>query len=71
MIGLVVTDEEGTVLWINDLFKERQIDILDENIVEWQPSLATLLDTANRSDTAKIEINNLTIKRFNTARQWL
>ncbi|MDD3938736.1 MAG: hypothetical protein PHU55_03150, partial [Bacilli bacterium] len=39
MIGLVVVDENDIVLWTNDLFQERQIDLLDINILDWQPNL--------------------------------
>ena len=34
-VGLVVTDENDRVIWTNDLFIERHIDIIDENIIEW------------------------------------
>ena len=72
-IGLAVTDENNVILWTNDIFKARHLEIIDENIVEWQPSLATLLDTANRSDTAKIEINNRTyeVKYLQEAGLWI
>ena len=43
-LGLAVTDDDGIVLWTNSLFKERHIDILDNNILDWQPSLAELRD---------------------------
>ncbi len=39
MIGLVVTDESDQVIWTNDLFITRHIEIIDENIFSWQPSL--------------------------------
>jgi len=41
-IGLAIVDENQNVLWVNNLFKERQIDILDTNIIEWQPKLEEL-----------------------------
>ena len=31
MIGLVVTDENDIILWTSDIFKDRHIDIVDEN----------------------------------------
>ena len=37
MIGLAVTDKNDNVLWTNDLFKNRHIDIIDTNILSWQP----------------------------------
>ena len=39
-IGLVVVDEHNKVMWDNNLFKDRKIDLLDLNILEWQPSFA-------------------------------
>ncbi|MFA5442282.1 MAG: DHH family phosphoesterase [Bacilli bacterium] len=57
MIGLVVVDESDIVLWTNDLFQERQIDILDVNILEWQPNLRDLHD-ASPDVVVKIEVNS-------------
>ena len=34
-IGLVVVDENNTILWINEVFKDRGFDIIDQNIFEW------------------------------------
>ena len=39
MIGLVVVDENNVVIWMNDIFHERNLNILDQNILEWQPKL--------------------------------
>ena len=39
MIGLVVVDENNVVIWINDIFHDRNLEILDQNILEWQPKL--------------------------------
>lgn len=44
MIGLAIVDEENTVLWTNELFRDRNINLLDENIVDWLPPLADLQD---------------------------
>ncbi len=57
MIGLVIVDEDNRVIWINDLFKERQIDILDSNIYEWQPKLEEFA-TLSSDAIIKIEINS-------------
>ena len=57
MIGLVVVDENDIVLWTNDLFQERQIDLLDINILEWQPNLRELHD-ASPDVVVKIEVNS-------------
>ncbi len=56
MIGLVIVDESNNVLWVNELFKERQIDILDLNILEWQPALQDLIGAPSTA-VAKIELN--------------
>ena len=56
MIGLVIVDENNIVLWVNELFKDRQIDILDVNILEWQPTLQDLIG-APATAVAKIELN--------------
>ena len=57
MIGLVVTDENDIVIWTNDLFRERHIDIIDENIYAWQPALEELKEKSSDS-VVKLKINN-------------
>ena len=56
MVGLVIVDENNIVLWVNELFKERSIDILDVNILEWQPALQDLIGAPSTA-IAKIEVN--------------
>lgn len=56
MIGLVIVDEKFTVLWVNEVLKERQIDILDNDILEWQPALGDLVNAPSTA-VAKIELN--------------
>ena len=56
MVGLVIVDENNVVLWVNELFKERSIDILDVNILEWQPALQDLIGAPSTA-IAKIEVN--------------
>ncbi len=46
-IGLVVTDNDDIVIWSNVIFKDRSIDLLDRNIIEWQKELAELKDGGN------------------------
>ena len=55
-IGLVVTDDADVVMWTNTLFKERQIDLLDKNIINWQPTLSELKN-APSDMVVKIEVN--------------
>ena len=54
MIGLAITNDENVVLWTNDLFKERHIEIMDKNIIEWKPELAVLRDTTSTESTCKV-----------------
>lgn len=58
MIGLVVTDEDDIVIWNNDLFKERHIDIIDSNIFEWKSELRVLKEKPSSENVIKVVINN-------------
>ena len=75
MIGLAVTDKFDNVLWTNDLFKDRHIDIIDSNILEWQPELAVLKDMSNMSGEkeCKISLNSRTyqVKLLIEAGLWI
>lgn len=57
MIGLAIVDENNIVIWTNDLFKQRSIDILDTNILEWQPKLEKFA-TMSSEAVVKIEVNS-------------
>ena len=56
-IGLVIVDENNVVLWTNELFRDRKIDILDTNIVEWLPDLGELSESSSTS-IVKVEIKD-------------
>ena len=73
MIGLAITDDKNTVLWTNDLFKSRHIEIMDMDIIAWQPELATLRDIANGDQTTKIVVNSRTysVKLLQEAGLWI
>lgn len=73
MIGLAVTDKNDTVLWTNDLFRQRHIDIIDENILNWQPALSTLRNETNDGKPAKITVNNRNyeVKLLQDAGLWI
>ncbi len=58
MIGLLVVDENDTIIWTNELFSDRQINIMDNNIFEWQPRLRSLKENPDSEANAKIEINS-------------
>ena len=72
MIGLVVTDDNDVVIWNNDLFKDRHIDIIDLNIFEWQEGLKSLKEKTS-SDSVKIVINNrnFEVKYLSDAGLWI
>ena len=73
MIGLVVTDENDVIIWNNDLFKERHIEIIDLNIFEWQPKLKELKENPNSERVLKLIINNRNyeIKFLSDAGLWI
>ena len=73
MIGLAITDDQNVVLWTNDLFKSRHIEIMDMDIIEWQPELATLRDIANGDQVAKVVVNSRTyqVKLLQEAGLWI
>ena len=67
-IGLAVTDDSDVVMWTNTLFKERNIDLLDMNILEWQPALRDLKN-APADSVVKIDANgkNYSVKYLSDA----
>lgn len=73
MIGLVITDENDVVIWNNDLFKERHIDIIDLNIFEWQKDLMTLKKRSSSEAVVKLVINNRNyeVKFLSDAGLWI
>ena len=73
MIGLAITDDENNVLWTNDLFKERHIEIMDKNIIEWKPELAVLRDTTNSEGTCKVNFGDrfYSVKLIPEAGLWI
>lgn len=72
MIGLAVVDEDDVVMWTNDLFQNRNIKILDENIFEWDPHLKELKN-ADANFTVKITNNshNYEVKYLKEARIYI
>ena len=73
MIGLAITDDSNTVLWTNDLFKARHIEIMDMDIISWQPELAALRDINNGDQPVKIIVNSRTysVKLLAEAGLWI
>ena len=74
-IGLAVTDDRDVVLWTNDLFKNRHMDIIDSNILEWLPDLKVLKDAnnINGEQVAKVAFNsrNYSVKYLMQAGLWI
>ena len=73
MIGLAITDDKNTVLWTNDLFKDRHIEIMDMDIIAWQPELSALRDVNNADQNVKITVNSRTyaVKLLPEAGLWI
>ena len=74
-IGLAVTDDQDIVLWTNDLFKNRHMDIIDSNILEWLPDLRALKDAnnINGEQVCKVVVNsrNYAVKYLIQAGLWI
>lgn len=43
-LGFLVTDEDGTILWESDLFIQRSLNLINDNIYEWCPKLKDFID---------------------------
>ena len=73
MIGLAITDDKNIVLWTNDLFKARHIEIMDMDIISWQPELSALRDVNNGDQPVKIVVNSRTysVKLLAEAGLWI
>ena len=73
MIGLAITDDKNVVLWTNDLFKARHIEIMDMDIISWQPELSALRDVNNGDQPVKIVVNSRTysVKLLPEAGLWI
>ena len=73
MIGLAITNDDNIVLWTNDLFKQRHIEIMDMDIISWQPELAVLRDVNSGEQNCKIIVNSRTysVKLLPEAGLWI
>ena len=54
-IGLVLIDNQGNIIWVNDWFVDEQLDLVDNNVYEWKKELSNL---KNGEDTVVVEHNN-------------
>lgn len=74
MLGLMVVDKSFNIIWYSELFRDRNIDVLDKNILHWRPELKKLVEISdavdsNIDDRLKIEIDtrNYEVKYVNDA----
>ena len=56
-IGLMLINDKGDVIWVNDWFEDEQIDIVDSNIYAWKKELEKL---SEGKETVSVEHNNRT-----------
>ena len=56
-IGLIVVDENNTILWVNELLKDRGFDIIDQNVYEWQPELKAL-ESVHTNESIGLDISS-------------
>lgn len=59
-IAMVITDDENRVIWVSEVFQERHIDIVGQNILDWKPQLETLITNLEQVKLTKLAINNRT-----------
>ena len=73
MIGLAITDDKNVVLWTNDLFKARHIEIMDMDIIAWQPELTALREANSGDQGVKVVVNSRTyaVKLLPEAGLWI
>lgn len=57
MVGLAVVNDQNIVIWTNDLFKDRNINIIDLDIFQWKEELNALVDSLD-SKVVQIRENN-------------
>ena len=57
-IGLIVTDENGTVVWINEYLTDMNFDIIDRNIDNVSPELLKLSTDGYKHETLTVLYKN-------------
>lgn len=58
-IGLIITDDKGNILWLNNLLLSRGINLVDYSINELSPKLYELIiDKKAKSDSVSFRYNN-------------
>ena len=43
-LGMIIVDNEQTIIWMNDVILDLGLSLYEEKILSWQPSLSALLD---------------------------
>ena len=59
-VAMVITDDENRIIWVSELFQERHIDIVGQNILEWKPQLEVLITNLEQVRLTKLSFNNRT-----------
>lgn len=54
-IGIVVVDKYFNVIWASELFQDRKISIIDQNILTWKQELSILVEFSEMSAASRIE----------------
>ena len=44
-LGMLHYDQDQTIIWTSELFEERHIHILGQNLLDWYPSIIELLNS--------------------------
>lgn len=63
-IGLIMYDENRNIMWTSELFRELEMDLIGQKLLEWQPSLEVLFE---QEDVKVIEANHHKFEVFNNA----
>ena len=59
-VAMVVCDDENRVIWESELFQNRHIDIIGQDILAWKPELEGLIANLEEGKVIKLTINNRT-----------
>lgn len=59
-VAMAVTDDENRVIWVSELFQNRHIDIVGQEILTWKPQLEALMTNLEEGKVIKLAINNRT-----------
>lgn len=71
-LGLLVIDENNTVVWCNNLFQEIQLSLLDTNLFAWKPELKDLLNApSNKSVSIEAQSRSFTVRYLATPRMFI